>query len=631
MIDFNTKQKHSSKNWLLNIAIIFIIGAVLTASLYLIFEKKYKNKIYPGVTAAGIDLSGKTSEQAKKIINKKIDKISRDGIIFYYQENKTTIMPIAPALNPDSAYRIIDFNTERTIAGALAFGRDGDFFINLRNKIYAAFSNSQIAFTAAVNEKKIRQILKASFSKFEIPAEDAKLTYKKETLLGGMENIQSIVLPEKLGKAINYEKGIARLKKRLAALDGGPIELLIKTEYPKIYKKDALNIESKARKILDTAPLALKYGNNEWKITGEQLAQWLNLQTNPDYAKSKKEDKIIIGLNETGIKQYLLEEIAPAINKKTIEAKFEIKGGRVTEFQAGRGGIALDIGEGLAKIKSAITADSGDEIELTIKKLKNNNSLENINNFGIKELIGTGSSDFSGSPKNRRRNIAVGVAALNGILIKPGEEFSTIGALGEIDAQSGYLPELVIKGGKTVPEYGGGLCQVSTTIFRAALSAGLPITQRRSHSYRVSYYEPPVGVDATIYDPWPDFRFLNDTENYILIQARIEDDKIYFDFWGAKDGRSVERTDPVVYNIVKPGPTKIIETLDLPPGKKKCTERARNGADAYFDYKVSYADGEIKEKRFNSRYVPWREVCLIGVEKLTEENDIATSTESVVD
>jgi len=149
------------------------------------------------------------------------------------------------------------------------------------------------------------------------------------------------------------------------------------------------------------------------------------------------------------------------------------------------------------------------------------------------------------------------------------------------------------------------------------------------HSYRVSYYEP-AGTDATIYNPRPDFRFINDTAHHILIQVRIEGNNLYFDMWGTNDGRIIEKTDPVIYNITSPGPTKIIETLDLEPGKKKCTERAHNGADAYFDYKVSYPAGIAstspitKEVRFSSHYIPWQEVCLLGVEELskTEEEDI---------
>ena len=218
--------------------------------------------------------------------------------------------------------------------------------------------------------------------------------------------------------------------------------------------------------------------------------------------------------------------------------------------------------------------------------------------------------------------------------------------MGEIDGSNGYLTELVIKGDKTVPEYGGGLCQVGTTVFRGALDSGLPITERRNHSYRVSYYEP-AGTDATIYDPAPDFKFVNDTGNYILIQSRVEGDDLYFDFWGVNDGRIASTTDPVIYNIVKPPPTKIIETDSLAPGEKKCTESAHSGADAYFDYTVIYPENStttpIKTRRFSSHYIPWQAVCLVGkaatstaatieesVNPTTPDTGNATNTEEFV-
>ena len=196
--------------------------------------------------------------------------------------------------------------------------------------------------------------------------------------------------------------------------------------------------------------------------------------------------------------------------------------------------------------------------------------------------------------------------------------------LGQIDASTGYVPELVIKNNQTIPEYGGGLCQVGTTIFRSALKSGLPITARQNHSYRVSFYEP-AGTDAAVYDPWPDVRFLNDTGNYILIQSRIEKNNIYFDFWGKRDGRIASSTAPIIYNITKPEPAKIIETTTLKPGEKKCTERAHNGADAYFDYKVTYPAGNVLTKRFKSHYVPWQEVCLVGV-TATSTSETTNST-----
>ncbi|MBA3047051.1 VanW family protein [Patescibacteria group bacterium] len=610
------KIKINIPRWLLDATIVFFIACLITASLYFVFEKKYQDKIYPGVWIGEINLGGKTVEQAKSLINEEINNINRSGITFYYEKNKAPIMPTIISTESDFAYQIINFDSEKSVDQAYNLGRDKDFFSNLNNKINCLIRKRAISLSFSMNEEEIKKILIENFSEFEIPAENAKLILKEQ-------NNQFFVNGETLGKIINYEKALELLKINLSKLNSSPIQLSTETDYPEIYKKDCLNIEAKAKNILSLAPITLIFEDNKWEVDKEQLAQWLSLKIK---SEAKNQDLVNIGLNKNIVEQFLKEKIAPDIDQEPINAKFEIKDGRVAEFQASRDGIKLKIEDSFEKINYKLTNYSFDEtkenkIELVVKDLKSSVNTNDVNSLGINEIIGIGESNFSGSPQNRRHNIKTGADSLNGALIKPDEEFSINSALGEIDAESGYLPELVIKGNKTIPEYGGGLCQIGTTIFRAALSSGLPITQRRSHSYRVSYYEP-AGTDATIYSPWPDMRFINDTGSHILIQSRIEGDNLYFDFWGTKDGRVVEKTEPTIYNIVKPGPTKYIETLDLPVGKEKCTERAHNGADAYFDYKVTYAGGEVKEEKISSHYIPWQEVCLIGVEKLSEEEKI---------
>ncbi len=271
------------------------------------------------------------------------------------------------------------------------------------------------------------------------------------------------------------------------------------------------------------------------------------------------------------------------------------------------------------------------EIELIVEEVFPEVTTENINDMGIKELIGVGESNFSGSPANRRHNIRVGSNKLHGLLIKPDEEFSLTKTLGHINAAAGYLPELVIKGNRTIPEYGGGLCQVGTTMFRVAINTGLPVTERKPHSYRVSYYEP-AGFDATIYDPSPDVKFINDTGHYILIQTFINGNILRYEFWGTDDGREVEVTQPKIFNITYPGPTKIIESPDLAPGQKQCTERAHNGADAVFYRTIKYASGDVEEETWSSTYRAWQAVCLVGPEAEGEgegegEEDNGTTNE----
>ncbi len=618
-----TKLQSYIPGWLLVLAIIFFVVAASIALSYWIFEKTYQNKIYPGIYLNGIDLSGKSPEQASGLINQKIDAIHQKGIVFYANSHRVTVFPVIASAEMDLAYNIIDFDVETAVEQAYLIGRQSAFLKNLQDKIKAVLYKKPINPIYTINEEEIKKIIAENFSQFEIPAQDAEL------IIGPDNKFK--IKEETFGKTADYDNGIKRLKSNLALLDSAPIQLSAKTDYPRIYKKDCLNIEVKANKILELAPLVLKYSpvsspEKKWTVDKNLLAGWLELKESSERAgQTGQEDKITISLNSEEIKKYLQESVAPEINQEPTNAKFEIKDGRVAEFQASKDGLELNIEAALAKIEFEFIQNQKNEIELAAVELKSGVQTEKINNFGIKEIIGIGHSSFAGSPANRRHNIKTGAQALNGVLIKPDEEFSLNNALGKIDASTGYLPELVIKGNKTIPEYGGGLCQIGTTMFRGALDSGLPITMRRNHSYRVSYYEP-AGTDATIYNPLPDLRFINDTGNYILIQSRVEGNDLYFDFWGAKDGRVVEKTEPIIYNTVKPGPTKYIETLDLSPGVKKCTERAHNGADAYFDYKVTYTDGEIKEKRFASHYIPWREVCLIGVEKLT-----ATSTKDIME
>lgn len=325
-----------------------------------------------------------------------------------------------------------------------------------------------------------------------------------------------------------------------------------------------------------------------------------------------------------------LKELASSIDKDPVDGKFEIENKKVTSFAIGSDGKKLLIPESEKSILSAIVGGQG-SAQLAIQELKAKGS-EDIDKMGVKEVVATGQSSFAGSPPNRIHNITVGSQVFNGVLIAPGENFSFIAALGDVSAKTGYLPELVIKEDKTIPEYGGGLCQVSTTFFRAAINAGFPILERTAHAYRVVYYEP-AGFDSTIYDPKPDLVFTNDTKNYILIQTRISGNDLFVDFYGTADGRKVEVSKSVVYNLVVPGDPIMIETTDLKPGEKKQTDTAHTGADAYFTRKITYADGTTKDDRFDSHYIPWRAKFLVGKEpdKAPDTNSNSNSVPSVSD
>ncbi len=241
---------------------------------------------------------------------------------------------------------------------------------------------------------------------------------------------------------------------------------------------------------------------------------------------------------------------------------------------------------------------------------------------GVKELVTIGESDFSRSPVNRRHNIAVGLDKFNGHLIKEGEIFSFDQVLGKVDNTTGYLKELVIKGDETVPDYGGGLCQVSSTAYRGVWEYGFPITQRKNHSYMVGHYAP-QGTDATVYPPSADMKFKNDSSGALLMQTYAVNDKAYFLYYGTKDTRTSEILGPFVWGQTPPPPDKTQLTLDLAPGeKKKVGERVPGEHAAWF--RTVTKDGKTTTQGTYSIYSARPLFYLIGTDKMPSAASGAT-------
>lgn len=617
----NKKQKIV----ILSISIAVVALLAIFFIVYIVWASNNQGRIVDGVSLQGVDLGRKTKEEALAAISLAESEFKLKGLEFKYGD-KSAFFPLkAESLSPDipetslfyadSVY----YNNEKTVDGLIA--EDWSDFLNY---LFKKIKNekSLIVLSVDYSPEILEDWLSKTFEELYISPEPAYFSLDKKT----QELINN---PEKIGKEIDFSEVIKDFENRLKNIDPTAINIKTKSKYPEVKQADLEPLRNQVQDILNIGTFTVMFddyssGKKEslsFKISSPDIITWIT--------PAKTNGELKLSVNQTKVSTYLEEVVAPKVNQAVILPRFEItENGKVSSWRTGENGREVDLELSAVNIVNSLSLRQSSST-LAISELRVDD-FEVENNFKIKELIGTGHSNFAGSPVNRRHNIKVGADAVHGLLIEPGKEFSLVSALGEIDASAGYLPELVIKGNKTVPEYGGGLCQVATTLFRSALSSGLPITERRNHSYRVSYYEP-AGTDAAVYDPWPDIRFLNDTNNYILIQSRIEGNDIYFDFWGTKDGREATTTEPVIYNIVKPPATKIIETEDLAPGEKKCTERAHNGADAYFDYIVTYPEGATttprQEVRFRSHYVPWQEVCLVG--KALPEQPKQTEQESL--
>ncbi len=232
---------------------------------------------------------------------------------------------------------------------------------------------------------------------------------------------------------------------------------------------------------------------------------------------------------------------------------------------------------------------------------------------GIRYYFGGGTSTFYGSPPFRVANIINGASKLHLTYIQPGESFDFNRRVGDITAQTGFVDGYIIRDGLLEKDVGGGICQVSTTMFRAAYESGLPIQQRNFHSYRVHYYDP-VGYEATVFAPYKNLKYQNDTGAPLFIQAswNIRRSTLSFFFFGAKPDRTSSVSRPVVWKVVQPPATRWVADSAIAPGRLKVLSGPERGMNVRIDRVVRMNTGEIRRDSTSSYYVPWGAIYAIN-------------------
>jgi vancomycin resistance protein YoaR len=592
---------HGLKWTLIAVAVITTLLLLSGAAIAGTILVSYESKIIPRVVIGSHTFGGKSVTAAEETLTELSDTIEEQGISLEI-ESDTIIVPGTITAEDAGGTDLVLFDIDPTQTAAQLFG------LGHSGPIYQKLADSVLQFlyprpqTAAVtlDEEQLRAFLDTALKKYETAPVNATIAVKNGNTLE--------IEPEKNGQTIDRDAVIAELTWRTEHLNNDVITLELKDTPPPLTTASIKAHESEILGLLTHAPLTFTYEDASWEFDATEIGSWL-LYT---------EKGLVI--NTTTLKQSLDEknmgiEVEPKEGKWKVESK-DNKVTAITPLADAVVGKKIDVEKLATEIVPALEKDNAPKIALELIEEAPKFGGEDGEELPVKELLGTGHSNMTGSPYNRQLNIKRGVELLNGLVIAQGEEFSLLEALKPFTAGNGYHAELVIKGNETIPEIGGGLCQVGTTTFRAAMESGLDITRRQNHSYAVSYYSDDrnglPGTDATIYDPAPDFKFMNDTPGPIIIQTRIEGTHLYFDFFGTSDGRDGSFSAPTITGWIQPPPTKEVETDTLPEGARKCTETAHPGTTASFKYTVKKADGTTHEEVFTSKYKPWQAVCLVG-------------------
>ena len=532
------------------------------------------------------------------VVDKDYSHLSRSEII--NRLNQDFIIPQKINLQFDTQVFYLNtasisasINTDKT-AGSLLYRRlDEGIF----KYIKYFFNPKKFSLKIDYDDKQLNEVVEAIASQIEKPFVPTELVLKNKniTVSPGVSGL--FVNQELIKKTVLNNLEFAKFN------DSILIETKVVGEIPNTTQVE--QTIDRAKKIIDKS-IVLSTDLDTITIDDQTLISWI------DFNNGYQLDKINI----------YTQNIAKSFTKDPVDAVFKFQDGQVTEFKPAQNGIIVNPDSLSQEIMASfINLEKSNEkqekltpsFESIEPKIKNSD----VNDLGIKELLGKGTSTFWHSSAIRNINITKGSSIVNRILVAPGDTFSFVKSLGEVSLAAGYKQAYIIRQGKTELDVGGGVCQVSTTLFRAMLDAGLNITERKNHAYRVSYYEEDSkpGFDATVFIPSPDLKFVNDTAHHVLIQSVLDMDnrRLTYEIYGTSDGRKTNITNYRQWDSTPPPPDVWIDDPTLPVGKVVKDEQAIRGLKTAFDWTVTDKDGNIlHQKTFQSNFAAWAAVYRRG-------------------
>ncbi|MFC1632784.1 VanW family protein [Patescibacteria group bacterium] len=630
-------EESSNQRNLFSVRLVFLIVGLAVLLCFFGFlaqvnSAEYNDQLMANLSIGPVSVSGQTQQAALYTLQEQIDYFLEKPIVLLTDDKEFSFFP---------ADINLAFNIIGSVDEALSYSHPNNFVANLSNRVVACFDKNDLELSYSFDENKLLALLSENFKDIERPAVNATIKFAN----GGLEvtpekvgheanrDLLLINLRENFNQ-LNTEpikvwfaetqpqvtkwdtlkaQQVARTlwskpvivtyenqKWQYAAneiqqwigfenLDSSILENTEELQDQGIQYIEANYLSDDLQTRLLMIPHELYEGSNPAKPplqttlpSPSHYAAYIGLGS---HATLGSPVQSFAGIKPDSLQRALVNKVGAALNNPGDDLRLDWIDGDLVIKTPSTKGQAVDMEELMEDALFSLNQTSKPR-EITAHVITSEADINEsmLDGLGITELIGRGTSDFSGSPANRRYNIAFGAEKYDGLLIAPGEEFSFNDHLGEVDANSGFLPELVIKGNKIIPEWGGGLCQVSTTAFRAAFWSGLDITERHNHSFVVSYYDyyGRAGADATIYIGAVDLKFINDTPSYVLIQTFVSGNTLTFEFYGTDDGRTVKETIP--------------SNWGWGPG---------NSMKASWEHLVTAADGSVlHSKSFYSSYRP---------------------------
>jgi vancomycin resistance protein YoaR len=563
----------------------------------------------PGVHAVGISLAGLSAAEVQGELEA-ILTYPETGLIVLHDENRMWTP------HPNEIGVSIDF--EEMVQKAMSIGRRGSLSHQIQEQLKVWFSGIPVAPIVVFDQQQASHYLSQV-------AEEIDLAQIEATI--GVDGIDVILRPGQIGRRTDIPSSLELLVEPVSLLHDAQIDLIVEELPPVVL--DASEGATVAREIL-SEPLVLTADDQSWTFEQNTLAGLLTF----NLVETPSGSEYSIGLSPDTLKSFL-EPLAegldiPAENPRFI---FNDDTGELDLMKSAVTGRELDLSATLERIQDDLISGEH-EVSLVFQQIEPEVADDaTAEELGISAPVSVVASYFSGSGSARAHNVSTASAAFHGLLISPGETLSMAEVLGDISLDTGYAEALIIFGDRTIKGVGGGVCQVSTTLFRAAFFGGYPLVERHPHAYRVRYYElgsgsPGPGFDATVFVPIVDFKFTNDRASWLLLETYISGSQLIWKFYSSPDEREVQSSSQQLNHEDAPE-ALYKENPDLPKGKIEQVDWAADGLDVIVTRTVTL-DGEVLyEDTIETHYLPWRAIYEYGPGTELPEDAKTEETEEV--
>ena len=548
-------------------------------------------RVLPGVQAAGIDLGGLSRQEVESALAQTLT-YPQTGTILLRDQSSHWIA------NPSNLGVAIDF--AQMTEQVLAAGRGGGLVRNLSDQVTAWDQGIQLAPVVTFDQRVAVDYLHALAAQIDRPTVEAGLS------LNGLE-VEA--RPGQVGRTLDVLATLDILQVAFEELHDAQLELVVDEQPPRVL--DVTEQAALAGRILSQPLTLTAEDSGPWVIEPEVLAGMLRFElvSGGGYA---------IRLDPASLVAFI-EPLAPDLERDPQNARFIFNDdtGQLDLLQEAVIGRTLDLAASIQAIQQA-TATGQHEIPLVfLLEPPAVGSEATAADLGISEAVSVVSTYFAGSSPERIRNIATASAAFHGLLIAPGQTLSMAEVLGDISLDKGYAEALIIYGDRTIKGVGGGVCQVSTTLFRTALYGGFEILERHPHAYRVGYYEqgrgsPGPGFDATVFVPLVDFKFTNDTPYWLLSETYVVGTQLLWKFYSTSDGRQVQVSGAQVSGVIEAPKPLYKENPDLPEGRIEQVDFEADGMDVVFTRTVTLGGQTLHHDTFKTHYLPWQAIFEYG-------------------